>query len=38
MATVFVIALLVPSNGLWALLLLLLSSPLERVVAWRRKK
>jgi hypothetical protein len=38
MATAFVIALLVPSNGLWALLLLLLSTPLERLVAWRRVK
>jgi uncharacterized membrane protein len=36
MAAAFVIALLVPSNGLWALLLLLLSSPLERLVARRQ--
>ena len=34
----FVIALLLPANGLWALLLLLLSSPLERLVARRRPK
>jgi uncharacterized membrane protein len=38
MALVMIIAVVAPSQGMWALLLLLLSTPIERFITFRRKK